>query len=404
MNKFQRINNPYTLQFSYIPPQYIERTGITNEIIENFVRDIPTYRGIFITGVRGSGKTVMLGDIRNKIAARKDWITIDLNPESDLLDSLAHMLYQIPGIKPLFVKANLDLSALGIGVSLERTDLIASNEEDALRLMLQVMKKSGKKLLVTIDEVTYSKDVAKFSHALSSYASQDLDVFVLLTGLKENIDNIKNKKSLTFLYRAKIYTLETLNSLSIENDYKKTLELDVNQARTLAYMTKGYSLAFQAIGYHCWNVKCDKKDKAGEFFDQLECMLDVTLSEFAYEKIWDELSEKDKEVLQAIEDLCLDTGKENIRVDEVRKKIQMTSDSFTTYRKRLIDAGIINGKMYGYVAFSLPRFGEYVLSKKEPEDGGFRLLSDEELRVEYEGLSDSKKRHLIAYLEMLKKK
>ena len=47
-------------------------------------------------------------------------------------------------------------------------------------------------MLVTIDEITYSEDVAKFSHALSSYASEDYDIYVLMTGLKENIDKIKN--------------------------------------------------------------------------------------------------------------------------------------------------------------------------------------------------------------------
>ncbi len=64
---------------------------MTNEIISNFVRDIPTYRGMFITGVRGSGKTVIMVDIRNKIDALDEWITVDLNPESNLLDSLFHM-------------------------------------------------------------------------------------------------------------------------------------------------------------------------------------------------------------------------------------------------------------------------------------------------------------------------
>ena len=37
---FEEINNPYTLQFSYIPPQFIERTLVTNELINNFT----TYR------------------------------------------------------------------------------------------------------------------------------------------------------------------------------------------------------------------------------------------------------------------------------------------------------------------------------------------------------------------------
>ena len=102
MNGYKTVDNPYTLQFSYVPPKHIERAVISNEIIENFTKNIPTYRGMFITGVRGSGKTVMLSDIRNKIVQKKDWITVDINPESDLLDSLARALYLIPELKALF--------------------------------------------------------------------------------------------------------------------------------------------------------------------------------------------------------------------------------------------------------------------------------------------------------------
>ncbi len=90
MTKFNILDNPYILQFSFIPPQFIERTIVTNDIVNNFIMKTPTYRGIFITGVRGSGKTVILGDIRNRINAYDEWITIDLNPESNLLDSLSN--------------------------------------------------------------------------------------------------------------------------------------------------------------------------------------------------------------------------------------------------------------------------------------------------------------------------
>ncbi len=399
MEKFQKNKNPYTLQFSYIPPKYIERIEITNEIIGNFTRDVPTYRGMFITGVRGSGKTVMLSDIRNKIGERKEWITIDLNPESNLLDSLAHMLYQNKQLKTLFIKAKVDLSALGIGVSLEKSDYIASNEEDALRMMLQILKKHKKKLLVTIDEVTYSKDVAKFSHALSSYASQDLDVFVLMTGLKENIDNIKNKKSLTFLYRAKIYILETLNFVAMGFDYEKTLKLDSEQAKILSGKTKGYSLAFQAIGYICWN----EKSESGEIsLEDLDKELDKILFELSYGKIWDELSSKDRQILIAMEVLSLKSGKDAIRVDDVRKKVNMTSDSFTTYRKRLIDSGIIDGKTYGYLKFNLPRFDRFIVCNEDLRDATEQDRESIQLLIDYENMPKDQKKRLLAYVEKLK--
>ena len=61
MTKFNILDNPYILQFSFIPPQFIERTIVTNDIVNNFIMKTPTYRGIFITGVRGVRKNCNFG-------------------------------------------------------------------------------------------------------------------------------------------------------------------------------------------------------------------------------------------------------------------------------------------------------------------------------------------------------
>ena len=360
MSNFEEIKNPYTLQFSYIPPQFIERALVTNEIISNFIRDIPTYRGMFITGVRGSGKTVIMGDIRNKINALDEWITVDVNPESNLLDSLARGLYIIPEIKALFVKAKLDFSILGIGLHVENAELVASNEEDAIRMMLGVLKKAKKKVLVTIDEVIYGSDVARFSHALSSYAGLDYDIYVLMTGLVENIKAIKNQKALTFLYRAKVKELEGLNITAISADYQKVLELSREKADELAFCTRGYSLAFQALGYHYWNAICrsDSKDKIDN--QKVYEELDITLSELAYEKIWDELSSKDRKVLKIASSMVYEMNESSIKVDDIRGRLDMTSNTFNTYRNRLIEKGILDGSKFGYIEFALPGFARFV--------------------------------------------
>lgn len=38
-----------------------------------------------ITGVRGSGKTVMMTNISSEIGKDENWITVELNPKRDLL-------------------------------------------------------------------------------------------------------------------------------------------------------------------------------------------------------------------------------------------------------------------------------------------------------------------------------
>ena len=177
---------------------------------------------------------------------------------------------------------------------------MASTEEDAINMMLQALTKHHKKLLITIDEVTYNNDIAKFSHAMSSYATAGYDAYVLMTGLKENINSIKNKPSLTFLYRAKVEELDRLNLITIKNSYKKVMKLDDNIASELAHISGGYSLAFQALGYHYWNELCRIEDGDEVDMDAVIDELDATLSELAYDKIWSELSRNDRQILIAM--------------------------------------------------------------------------------------------------------
>ena len=54
------------------------------------------------------------------------------------------------------------------------------------------------------------------------------------------------------------------------------------------------------------------------------------------------------------------SGKDFVKVEEIRRATELSSDSFTTYRKRLMDAGILDGKQYGYLRFRLPEFERYI--------------------------------------------
>lgn len=61
------------------------------------------------------------------------------------------------------------------------------------------MKKSGKRLLVTIDEVTNNDFMKVFAGSFQIFVRQDLPVFLLATGLYENIDELQNEKTLPFI-------------------------------------------------------------------------------------------------------------------------------------------------------------------------------------------------------------
>ena len=87
------MNNPYTLTFGKQPTQFIARTAQTQQVVDTFLETPSTQQVYMITGVRGSGKTVFMTDIASEIAKYDDWIIVELNPQADLLHSLAATCY-----------------------------------------------------------------------------------------------------------------------------------------------------------------------------------------------------------------------------------------------------------------------------------------------------------------------
>lgn len=63
-------NNPFSLSFGKEPVSLINRNVQSYEIIDTFEDENPAYQVCMITGVRGSGKTVMLTEINKLLGQR----------------------------------------------------------------------------------------------------------------------------------------------------------------------------------------------------------------------------------------------------------------------------------------------------------------------------------------------
>ncbi|MBQ9015132.1 MAG: ATP-binding protein [Firmicutes bacterium] len=298
-----------------------------------------------ITGVRGSGKTVLMTEVSKKIARQKDWITIELNPERDMLTGLAAKLYSEQNLAELFRDAKINLSFFGFGLEIGGTEPI-TDIEIALSRMLSCLKKQGKRVLITIDEVSSTKEMKIFASAFQILIRQDLPVFLLMTGLYENINTLQNEKNLTFLYRAPKIELGPLNIGTIAENYRNNLSLDEPGALSAAKLTKGYSFAFQVLGHFAWENR--------GINDVVRSSYKQYLEDYVYEKIWAELSVKDREVAYAI--AMTESGK----ILEIRNRLGMETNQINPYRKRLIRRGIVSGDTYGYLFFTLPLFETFV--------------------------------------------
>lgn len=341
------MNNPFTLSFGKRPLQYISRITQTNHIINTFSAQSPSNQIFMITGVRGSGKTVMMTQIATEMSKEKEWIVLELNPTRDLLQSLAAKIYGLPQMHDLFLKAKLDFSAFGLGVSLENVAPV-TDIEDVLGKMLEQIQKAGKRILVTIDEVINSEYIKVFASAFQIFLRQDYPIYLLMTGLYENIYELQNDKSLTFLYRAPKVLLEPLNYTAVRKHYQDIFEIDVEIAGKMTSLTKGYPFAFQVLGYLYW------ENRASKSLEEILPEYDQYLEEYVYSKIWSELSEIDKKVLTE-----LSLNGDN-KVKTIRENLDMKSEQFSVYRDRLKRKGVIDTSEYGKISLALPRFDEFV--------------------------------------------
>ena len=170
------MTNPFTLSFGKKPLQYVSRISQMQEIIDNFNDETPSNQIYMITGVRGSGKTVMMTSIANELRGTEGWIVAELNPTRDLLQSLAGKLYSLPEMHAHFVQARIDLTVLGLNVSLENA-VPVTDIESAIALMLDELRKKRKRLLITVDEVTNCDSVRVFASSFQYFYGRSIRFF-----------------------------------------------------------------------------------------------------------------------------------------------------------------------------------------------------------------------------------
>ena len=259
--------NSYTLKFGQMPTNIIERKNVTKQIVDDFNLDFPTTNSYIITGVRGSGKTVMLTNISKEFENKNKWIVIDINPENDVLPQMVSGVYESKYYKKLSSKLSISFSFHGFGISIEGKEPI-SDIKTVLEKMLEEIHKDDIKILLTIDEVSNTKTIRSFIHDFQSLIRKDYQIYLIMTGLNENVDSLQNNKALTFLIRTPKIHLKSLDLGEISSNYKTNLDVDDETANKLAIASKGYAFAFQVIGllYSKYKNKFLQQNQATNYF------------------------------------------------------------------------------------------------------------------------------------------
>ena len=346
------MQNPFTTTFSKTPEQTYITTDQPNEILNNFSYDNPSESVYKITGVRGSGKTVILAKVEAELR-KAGWVVLDINPARDTLQQIAAILAKHGFAKKKEKSTGFNVSATimgtggGFGYSAAEPDDQFFDIGIEVESMIQEAQKKQQKILIGIDEISKTDEMVKFASEYGRWLRAGYPVYLVCTGLYENIQELSNVKNLTFFRRATTIQTEPLNRILMTEMYKNKLDVETEIAQEMATLTKGYAFAFQELGVISF--------KHGRNFhlDDVIPALKAELFAYSYEKIWEELTDMDKFLAKLL------TEKEEYKREEVLTLMGDKAANYSMYRDRLVKRGILTTR-HGYIALALPFFADYM--------------------------------------------
>lgn len=261
--------------------------------------------------------------VAKELEKRDGWIVVNLNSTRNLLDDLARRL------------RNSDR------VVQEVTD--CQDSISTIVTILRVLQKRGKKLLITIDD-----NMRMFASGFLVFLREGYPVFLIMTGLYENMYSIQNDPQPTFLLRPAKVPVEPLGIPSIVREYEATFDIEEEEAKRLAHATKGYAFAFQALGALYWEYRDSLS------FAQILLKPGGMPDTYVYQKIREGLTGQERAFLLAMSDDAMTTSRETCT------KTHIKASSIGKYRQRLLKRGLITAPEFGKVALALPRFSHVV--------------------------------------------
>lgn len=355
MNKI----DPFTRTPGVAGKAYIDN-GIADEIINNFCNEDSSKYVYKITGLRGSGKSVEYSKVIRTLKEKKDWLVYPLSASGAVVSTLISKLST-----ERFINSRATTTSKSSTTTVSGNSLIVSgnesisisksfsdnehfySEEATLTKMVETANKKKYKVLIGIDDISKTPDTIKLLSIIGSMILEGAKLYLLVTGLSENIEDFSSEKNLSFFKRADSKEIKLLNKFDITYMYEKLLGVDSIEAKKIEALSMGYAYAYQVIGSLYF---CKKED---EVLEDLIPNFERIIFKDSYELIWQSLTPGEKEVVRCI--YKSKTGKA-----EDIKKIMKNPTTYPVFRNRLINKHIVDGDTRGYLSINLPRFDKYI--------------------------------------------
>ena len=309
-----------------------------------------------VAGPRGSGKTVLLCDLRDR-ARELGWKTAIVSAGPNLLLDLKDQIAE----SSLATNASVGVNA---GFVSAKFDVVP--KESSLRKLLGSAAKSSKGLFIAIDEVQDAPidDMRAIASAVQLLIGEKVDIALAFAGLPAGVMDLINGKALTFLRRALPEDLAPINqvevALSMGDSFIATgLTIEDDLLSRAAKATKGYAYLVQLVGYSIWQRANLHRVKSANVSER-DVIEGIALAEARFHDVVHEpaisgLGLNDIKYLLA---MCED--KQQSKSSEIAKRMGKKTNEVSSIRAKLLQREVIQAPQRGYVQFAVPDLDIYL--------------------------------------------
>ncbi len=347
-----------------------------------------TEQSMIITGLRGVGKTVLLGQFRSKALAA-DWVVVDLEVSKhddqrfrfDVASRLRTALLELsPKAKwnqrfdhALSVLRSFTLSidqagSFTVGMNAAPAEGYADHGDltldltDLLVALGEAAQSVSRGVVLLFDEIQFlqPQQLEALIAALHKLVQRELPVTLVGAGLPQIAELAGDAKS----YAERLFKFPRIGELSA-SDARRALAEPAEQegvifssdALDLAVeVTGGYPYFLQELGYAVWGVAHGDqitKDDVERTIPIYESKLDASF----FRVRLDRATELQRAYLRAMASL----GPLPQKAADVAAVLQRQSTQLGPTRAELINMGLLYTPEHGYAAFTVPHFDQFML-------------------------------------------
>ena len=343
---------------------------------------------MIITGLRGVGKTVLLGQFRTKALAR-EWVVVELeaskNDESafrrDMAARLRTTLFQLsPKAKwtdrfrhaaSVLRSFTVNVDAAGTwtaGLDIEAAEGFADHANLALDLtdvfvaIGEAAAERGHGVVLLLDEIQFlsKQQLEAVIEALHKMVQRKLPITLVGAGLPQIAELAGDAKS----YAERLFKFPALGNLSA-NDARAALSRPAADEQ-IAYaadaldeavaITGGYPYFLQELGYAVWTVAEGPTITRDDILTTVPGY-QAKLDESFFRVRLDRATELQRAYLRAMAQL----GPAPQKASDVADLMRRTSQNLAPTRAELVNMGLLYTPEHGYAAFTVPHFDKFLM-------------------------------------------